>query len=380
MLLVQTSCNLACDYCYESTSGFLSSGTRMSFDTARRIIDHFVERSARRKAIRVTFFGGEPLLNFSVMRRCTEYCNHLVEKSGQSIGYSVTTNGTLLNGEIIAFLVENEFAVMLSIDGEPDKADIHRRDRQGRGATRRALAKAKLLVRAQREAGVRETIIRATLTKENRSMVSTYDYLHQQGFTRIMVGPSSPRPFRSPNDWDVDGEAADDLMRESDEMLQAYAFAGDDEDVPRAASDLASTVRDIRTDLIGAGQPRVLVGCGAGNNMLAYSADGRIFPCHRFVSDDAFVIGDMNAGGLDRARLERFYSEVIETRIEVCGKCWARLVCKGRCPWGIAHPNGTIQSPGWEHCDCHRKSFEKKLWLLKRGHIDRYREHAPQNC
>lgn len=377
MLLVQTSCNLACDYCYEVLSGFHFTGGKMPFATARAILDHYLERARPRKAITVTFFGGEPLLNFEVVSQCVDHCDRHARDHGQAIGYSLTTNGTLLTAEIIRYLVEHEFAVMLSIDGDPRRADVHRHDHRGRGATARAVANGKLLVDAQRRAGVREACVRATLTQENGSHVETYDYLHRQGFRRILIGHSAPRAHHPAHPWDIAGAAADRLTGEGEALLHAYAQARCPDDLPPAARELSKGLAEIR-EALARPQLQPLIGCGVGNNMLAYAADGGIFPCHRFVNEEGFRLGTLGGGGPEPERLARFYSDIIEVRSEVCGRCWARFVCKGKCPWELAAPDGRVRAEAPESCDGLRASFERKLWLYHRTCTDPTRTTAEQ--
>ena len=151
MLMVHTSCNLACSYCYELGTGFHGSGGAMGIERAIELVEDYIERSGKRRQLAVTFFGGEPLLNFPVVQQVVEYLERRGEELGKSFSWSLTTNGTLLSDEHIAYLVRKGFTVMVSLDGDPKKADRHRVDRAGKGATARALDGAERLVRALTE-------------------------------------------------------------------------------------------------------------------------------------------------------------------------------------------------------------------------------------
>ncbi len=373
MLLVHTACNLACGYCYEVASGFHGTGGRMRFEEAREILEDYFERSGARTAIEITFFGGEPLLNFSVIERCVAHARTRAAELGKQIGFTITTNGTLLDERITRFLVANRFAVMLSVDGDPVLADRWRRDRAGNGTTELAIRKGLALVAAQRTAGLREALVRVTLATGNDSRHEAFRYLWERGFRRIMVGAAGGRAHAK-GAWDLDREATERLAGEHDALVRSYADAVErGEPVPPEAASLDKSLERIHE---GLAQPmrRASVGCGVGNNMLAVAADGRIYPCHRFAGEDAHQLGNVNERGLDRERLDRFYAGILRAYDETCSRCWARFVCGGRCPWYLARPDGTIGNPDEEGCDQLRASLERNLWLYRKVRLEREEE------
>jgi uncharacterized protein len=155
MLLVQTSCNLRCSYCYEVQSGFHAKGRAMDLDTARRAVELLIQRSGERPELEITFFGGEPLMSFGLIQEVVSYCRGRGAELGKRFYFQLTTNAVLLDDPKIEFLVAHEFSVMVSLDGPPELNDLHRVDLGGRGTGERALANARKLVAAQRAAGIR---------------------------------------------------------------------------------------------------------------------------------------------------------------------------------------------------------------------------------
>lgn len=364
MLMVHTACNLACSYCYEVGTGFHGSGGAMSLERAIEIVEDYIERSGDRRQLAVTFFGGEPLLNFPVIVEVVKYLKRRGVELGKTFGWSLTTNGTLLTKERVDYLVREGFTVMVSLDGDPQRADRHRIDLAGKGATKRALEGAERLVQAQRKADQREATIRATLSAGNESKRDIEVFLKGRGFRRIMVGEASGRPHEDPA-WALSPEAIEGLGREHDETItEHFRLIDAGEDSPHASAFNASLGR-IHEALSAPGAKGAHIGCGIGRNMLAVSAEGEAFPCHRFAGDKAFSLGKIQDGGLDTARLERMYNELLDVSASTCSKCWARFLCGGRCPWYLARPDGSIAAPDKAGCDGLRRGFEKQLWMYK---------------
>jgi len=364
MLMVHTACNLACSYCYEVAAGFHGSGGAMTIGRAIELVEDYIQRSGSRRQLAVTFFGGEPLLNFPVVQAVVEHLKRRGQELDKSFGWSLTTNGTLLTDQRVAYLVEEGFTVMVSLDGDPKRADRNRVDLAGKGATERALAGAERLVQAQRKAGQREATIRATLSAGNESKRDIEVFLRGRGFRRIMVGEASGRPHEDPA-WALSSEAIEALGAEHDEAISDHFRLIDAGEVSPHAAVFDASLGRIHEALSAPGAKGVHVGCGIGRNMLAVSAEGEAFPCHRFAGDKAFSLGKIQEGGLDTERLERLYNEVLDASASTCSKCWARFLCGGRCPWYLARPDGSIAAPDKKGCDGLRRGFEKQLWMYK---------------
>lgn len=379
MLMVQSNCNLACTYCYEVQSGFHSTGTRMDYETGVRSVEFLIQRSGRRRDLEVTFFGGEPLLNFELIQQLVDYCKSREPETGKRFCYQITTNATLLSDEMLAYLVEHEFSVMVSIDGPPDKNDLYRVDLGGRGTGAKAIANAKRLVAAQREAGVREAMIRVTLAHGNSDSGAVDRYLRQQGFRRIMLGASTGRATQK-GEWDLQADDLEAMSASAGESVREYAaWIAGEAPRPEGASQLERGIQHLLPSLTHPStEPSIR--CGVGRNMQAITRDGKIYPCHRYAGEDAHQLGTLEEG-VDPDKLRAYYDSLLAVKEEHCAKCWARITCGGQCPWYISEENGSIVHPDEESCAGIRKGHERVLFLIHRlrkaGRLDDLRNSVP---
>lgn len=376
MLMVQSNCNLACTYCYEVISGFHSTGKRMDSETGRRSVEFLIQRSGSRRDLEITFFGGEPLMNFELVRELVTYCRSREADTGKRFSFQMTTNCTLLDDEKIEYLVANQFSMMLSIDGPPELHDVHRKDLGGAGTGAVALEKAKALVAAQRAAGVREAMIRVTMTHENHNGRALAAYFAAQGFARVMLGSSDGRAGEKES-WDVSENDLVEMKQEHGEALDSY-LAWLDGRGPRP-SDAAQLARNVQPMLEALQNPNPApkVRCGVGRNMQAVTRDGKIYPCHRYAGEDAYQLGTLETG-LDARKVEDYYASLVRVKEQHCSHCWARVTCGGQCPWYISKTNGEIGLPDETSCNGIRSGHERQLWfvhqLKKRGRLEDLRD------
>ena len=362
MLMVQTNCNLKCSYCYEVLSGFHSTGKSMSLDAGKRSVDFLITRSGSRKDIEITFFGGEPLMNFPLIKELVDYSRTKGTEVGKSLYFQLTTNATLLTDEVIEFLVRHDFTIMVSLDGPPELSDIHRKDLAGKGVASKAIENALRLVSAQRAAGQRPAMIRATMTHENHDSRSLYAYFKSLGFTRVMLGVSNGRATEK-GPWDVQGEDILDLSAGLDTLIDDFVRSIDENSTPPPGAE--SIPRNLSRLRAALDNPSVSpsIGCGVGRNMQAFSASGNIYPCHRYAGEDSFLLGSVDKG-IDAARLRKYYKDVLDVKEDHCSKCWARFTCGGQCPWYISKATGEVGHPDEESCNGIRQGQEKQLWLI----------------
>ena len=361
-VLVQTSCNLSCSYCYEVKNGFHGTGGRMSSEIGRRAVDLMFERSRSRRHLDVNFFGGEPLLNLKLVRELVGYAEARAEREEKQVSFKMTTNGVLLDDDAIAFLVEKQFGVMLSLDGPPEKNDVHRRDHKGRGSGEQVLENAKRLISAQRRAGVREACIRATMTAGNESFDELADYFEAQGFRRVMIGASNGRAEEK-DSFDLTPEMTPEREERKDRQFERIrdAIRGTGPRLPRGFRTNESLKR-IEDALTTRRNHRRSIMCGVGRNMTAATASGKLYPCHRYAGDQAFEIGDVH-DGVDDTKLEAYYSALLRGYDSHCSGCWARFICGGQCPWYVSRDDGSIVHPDEAGCDGIRTGAEGSLAL-----------------
>ncbi len=362
-ILVQTSCNLKCSYCYEVKNGFHGTGKRMPADMGRAIVDFAFQRARKRGVVDINFFGGEPLLNFELVRELVDYAEKLGVEHRKHLSFRMTTNAVLMTPEIADFLVEKRFGVMVSLDGDPSKADSNRKDHSGRGTSRKALDGAKLLRDRQRVAGLREVTARATLFGENSDRQNVLDFLHGEGFRRVMVGSAGdleadPAELPASEPDPVEGVEGKGLT-----ALRAVLGMKDPEERMRHVHErgLSPTLNHVRERLQMA-DVAPSISCGVGRNTLAATEHGDLYPCHRYVGQKEYVVGSVE-DGIDRPKLAAYYGTLLSGYESHCRKCWARILCGGQCAWERSGDSGDITGPSPKYCDGVRSSMEAMLAL-----------------
>jgi len=360
-VLVQTSCNLKCTYCYEVKAGFHGTGKSMSSEIGRMAVDQVLARSGNRKDLDINFFGGEPLLNFTRIKELVKYATEQASALGKSITFKITTNGVLLTDEVITFLVKHGFGVMISIDGDPEANDVHRRDHAGRGVGKAVIENAKRLVRAQQEAGVRPACIRATLTPQNPSAVRAAEFFEREGFPRVMIGSSNGRAEHK-DTWDFTEDSRAELTVELDRRLDRHVASLDGKDSPLPSSLMFNEGMKRISQALNKPGHEPGIGCGVGRNMTAVTEHGDIYPCHRYAGESAYQIGTLK-DGINKERLSGYYKEILDVYESHCSGCWARYLCGGQCPWYISRADGVVGTPDKESCDQIRSGSERMLWL-----------------
>jgi uncharacterized protein len=366
MFFVTEACNLKCTYCYELNQGVHASPAMLKQVDAHEIIDRYFGSSGR-DALTITFFGGEPLLNFKVVRDSTLYALQKGKELGRQVGFTMTTNLTLLTEEIADFLAEHQFHVMVSLDGDREGNDRYRRTVKGEGTYDTVVANLRLLIAKMRAAGVRLPKIRATLTAENSDPVGVEEHLRSLGTHLVEIGDTHGTVAGGVKAFDVNSTSA------------AKARAGVELEVARILEELErepsrmphvphSIVRGLqriheeiaRRDAHDAVRPKL---CGVCRNMKAVTPKGDLYPCHRYVGMEAFRFGNIHEGGLDREKERRYYSDIYSAFAEKCVSCWARHLCGGQCPWYLSRPDGSVSAPDDASCDSIRAGLQSRMGL-----------------
>lgn len=360
-LYVSHHCNLACRYCFARAGHPDAIRKLMPSDVARRAVDLLIRGSGARRRVEIDFFGGEPLLNFPVVRDTIRYARSQGEEAGKRFGFTVTTNGLLLTPEVRRFLLDNEVNVVLSLDGRPEAHDRWRRTPGGGGSHREVLPNIRDYVREWKSGpGPRGYYyIRGTFTRQNLDFAEDFRYLIEQGFRNVSL-----EPVVAP----VDEEYAlteRDLPRVRAEYER---LAADYLEALRADP----TVRFFHFDLdLDAGPclPKRLSGCGAGHAYLAVDADGGLFPCHQFVGQRGFLLGDVFSGAVRADLVDDFRQAHVYNKNE-CSDCWAKFLCSGGCHAQAFLENGSIHHPGRLGCAAMRHRLECALYVQARKSQD----------
>jgi len=361
VLMVAQTCNLACTYCYGGGGSYGSQVARMDPATARAAIDLMIDRAPARDKYTVIFFGGEPLLNFRLIRETVGYCEARAQELGKSFSHSMTTNGTVLTDAILDFLREKRFTLMVSLDGPQAVQDSLRPFVTGRGSFAVVIHN----IRRLTEAGV-PVQMRATLTRKTLSAEAIHEVVRigrELGCNRVVMSPVDTT--KSEGKVDEALQLGSEQLMELERIYEAiteenleHARVGD---TARAGYD--PHVRMMRS--LAQGKGRGLTQCGACFGMAATSSDGTLFPCHRFVGMDAYAIGDL-ASGFDLARIEEFFARAERAYTAKCNECWARQICCGLCYFRTADGDGGFAEPDDGACGSFRASLENAVGFLAR--------------
>lgn len=348
-LHIAHDCNLACRYCFAGEGEYKGDRSLMSFEVGKKALDFLVANSGSRRNLEVDFFGGEPLLNFDVVKRLVAYGRGIEKEKDKHFRFTLTTNGVLLNDEVIEFANQEMDNIVLSIDGRKDVHDHMRPFKNGSGSYDLILDKFKKVAESR---GQVRYYVRGTFTHYNLDFVKDVLSLADAGFKQISVepvvaGPEEPYAIRE-EDIPVICQGYDELARE---MLR------------RRKEGKGFNFFHYMIDLSGG--PCVykrLSGCGSGTEYLAVTPWGDLYPCHQFVGEEKFCLGSVdegiqNADMRDTFKLCNVYAK------EECRNCFARFYCSGGCAANAYHCHGDINKPYETGCELQRKRVECAIML-----------------
>jgi uncharacterized protein len=316
-LAVAQKCNLGCTYCYARQGDFGGPAKGMSWETAQRAVELLLQGAAPKTHVNLAFLGGEPLANRAVLREATEYAADLAHKRDVEIGFSVTTNATLVTEEDADFFEKHGFAVTVSVDGLREDHDRQRPFKTGGGSFNRVMERAHLLLHEQKKMQVSA---RVTVTPGNLRLKECLEFFlkmgfHSVGFSPVLRSPTGHGEFSA-----TDLAALLEAMVECGIEFERRAIGGE----RYAFSNIVNALHEIHR---GTHRPYP---CGAGAGYFGVSADGELAACHRFVGDTDGMMGTLVAG-VDREQQNRWLAERHVHFQSPCRDCWARYLCGGGC-------------------------------------------------
>ena len=348
-LNVSHQCNMKCSYCFASHGEYGGGGKLMSYETGKQAIDFLIRSSGSRKNLDVDFFGGEPLLNWGVVKDIVNYARGIEQGSGKRFRFTLTTNGLLIDDDVIDFTCREMHNVVLSLDGRPDVNDTSRKLRNGEGSYDEVVPKFKKLVDAR---GGKGYYIRGTFTRNNLDFTDDILHIAGLGFSELSMEPVVAGRGASY------GLTMDDLpvICEQYEILAREMLA-------REKEGRGFTFYHYRLDLTGG--PCVykrVAGCGVGVEYMAVTPDGDLYPCHQFVGDSAFLLGDIWRGVENNEVRGGFSCCNIYTRDE-CMDCWARFYCSGGCAANAYFTAGWVGGVYKLGCEMFKKRIECAIMM-----------------
>ncbi|MEG1612776.1 MAG: thioether cross-link-forming SCIFF peptide maturase [Clostridia bacterium] len=339
-------CNLKCSYCFAKEGTYNTERDYMSFDVGKHALDFLFSHSGERHNLEVDFFGGEPLMNFEVVKQLVSYAKQTAEKLGKHISFTMTTNGVLLNDEAIAYLNAEMDNVVISIDGRKEIHDKLRLTRNDKGSYDIAMKNA-LKFRAVR--GDKRYYIRGTFTANNVDFSNDALHLNDCGFDQISLEPVV-LPDSSP--LALTREHLPEILKQYDILAEEY--------IARRKGDKWFNFFHFMIDLEnGPCAIKRLNGCGAGKEYLAVTPVGEIYPCHQFVGSK-YVMGNVMSGEFNR-EIQHVFENINVYKKEDCSKCIAKYYCSGGCLANSYNFNGDLLKPYKLSCEMMRKRLENSL-------------------
>ena len=348
-LHVAHTCNLNCSYCFASQGKYQGERALMSFETGKRAFDFLIENSGTRRNLEVDFFGGEPLMNWEVVVKLVEYARSIEKQHNKNFRFTLTTNGVLLDDDKINFLNEHMSNVVLSLDGRPEIHDHFRKDYTGRGSYDVILPKFKRLVE-KREG--KNYYMRGTFTHNNVDFTNDIFHMADLGFRELSMEPVVCPP------GDPYALTEEDLPK----LFEQYEILAK-EMLKRKKAGNGFTFYHYMLDLKnGPCIYKRITGCGSGTEYMAVTPWGELFPCHQFVGDEKYSLGNIWDGIKNTKVQDEFRSCNAYARPE-CKDCWARLYCSGGCAANAYHATGGIGGVYKYGCELFKKRIECAVML-----------------
>ena len=348
-LHVAHTCNLTCAYCFAGQGRYHGERALMSFETGKRALDYLVEYSGSRRNLEVDFFGGEPLMNWDTVKRLVAYAREIEGPARKNFRFTLTTNGMLIDDDVIDFCNREMSNVVLSLDGRKAIHDRLRVDAAGRGSYDRIVPKFQKLVAAR---GGKGYYMRGTFTHANPDFVNDVLHMADLGFTElsmepVVCAPDDPAALTPEDIETVKGEyerlAVEMLKRKREgRPITFYHYMIDLEEGPCIYKRIS--------------------GCGSGTEYMAVTPTGDLYPCHQFVGEEKWKLGDIWEGVTNTAMREEFRACNAYARPE-CADCWARLWCSGGCAANAMHATGSIRGVYQPGCELFKKRIECAIMM-----------------
>ena len=343
-LHVAHTCNLNCSYCFASQGKYQGERALMSFEVGKQAFDFLIKNSGTRRNLEVDFFGGEPLMNWDVVKQLVAYARSIEKQYNKNFRFTFTTNGVLIDDEVIDFLNKEMHNVVLSLDGRKEVNDHFRKNYAGKGSYDTIVPNFQRLVEKR---GGKDYYVRGTFTHNNVDFTNDLFHMADLGFTEL-----SMEPVVCPPD-DPYALTEEDLPK----LFEQYEILAK-EMIRRKKEGRGFTFYHYMLDLKnGPCIYKRITGCGSGTEYMAVTPWGELFPCHQFVGDPKYSLGNIWDGVTNTAVQDQFRSCNAYARPE-CKDCWAKLYCSGGCAANAYHATGNINGIYKYGCELFKKRIE----------------------
>lgn len=348
-LHIAHDCNLACKYCFAEEGEYHGRRALMSFETGKKALDFLVANSGKRVNLEVDFFGGEPLMNWDVVKKLVAYGRSLEEKNNKKFRFTLTTNGVLLNDEVMEFVNKEMSNVVLSLDGRKEVNDKMRPFRTGQGSYDLIVPKFKKLAESRNQTNY---YIRGTFTRDNLDFSEDIKHFADLGFKQMSI-----EPVVGPEDepYSIREQDLPKIMEEYDKLALEY--------IKRHKEGNGFNFFHFMIDLTqGPCVVKRLSGCGSGTEYLAVTPWGDLYPCHQFVGNEDFLMGNVDEGIIKKDIVGEFKECNVYAK-EKCKKCFAKFYCSGGCAANSYNFHGTINDAYDIGCEMQRKRVECSIMI-----------------
>lgn len=348
-LNVAHTCNLSCDYCFASQGKYNGDRAIMSYEVGQKAIDFLLENSGHHRNLDIDFFGGEPLMAWKVVKQIVEYARSKEKEYKKKFRFTFTTNGMLLNDEVTEFLNKEMYNVVLSLDGRKEVHDRLRKTVTGKGSYDHIVPKFQEFIKKR---GDKEYYVRGTYTHNNVDFTNDIFHIADLGFDKLSMEPVIGDP-REPY-----------ALTEADlpEIYNQYEILAK-EMLKRNEEGNGFTFYHYMLDLSeGPCIQKRISGCGSGTEYLAVTPWGEVFPCHQFVGDEKYSLGNI-WDGITKPEIQCQFKESNCYSKPECQDCWAKLYCSGGCPANALHATGSLNGTYDFSCDIFRKRIECSMMV-----------------
>ena len=343
-LHVAHTCNLNCSYCFASQGKYQGERALMSFEVGKRAFDFLIENSGTRRNLEVDFFGGEPMMNFDVVKQLVAYARSIEKEHNKNFRFTFTTNGVLLDEDVMDFLNKEMHNVVLSLDGRKEVNDHFRKNYAGEGSYDIIVPHFQRLVEKR---GGKDYYVRGTFTHNNVDFTNDIFHMADLGFTELSMEPVVCPP----------GDPYALTKEDMPKIFEQYEILAK-EMLKRKKEGRPFTFYHYMLDLKnGPCIYKRITGCGSGTEYMAVTPWGELFPCHQFVGDAKYSLGNIWDGITNTAVQDEFRGCNAYAR-EGCKDCWAKLYCSGGCAANAYHATGSIGGIYEYGCELFKKRIE----------------------
>ena len=348
-LHIAHDCNLACKYCFAEEGEYHGRRALMSFEVGKKALDFLIANSGNRINLEVDFFGGEPLMNWNVVKQLVEYGRSQEKEHNKKFRFTLTTNGVLLNDEIMEFCNKEMSNVVLSLDGRPEVNDRMRPFRNGKGSYELIVPKFQKFAKSR---GEKDYFVRGTFTRNNLDFGNDVLHYADLGFEKLSMEPVVAAPEEP---YSIREEDLPQIMDEYDRLAKEF--------VKRQKEGRGFKFFHFMLDLSqGPCVAKRLSGCGSGTEYLAVTPWGDLYPCHQFVGNEEFLLGNVDTGVVNTKVRDEFKLCNVYAK-EKCKNCFARFYCSGGCAANSFNFHGSITDAYDIGCEMQKKRIECAIMI-----------------